>query len=188
MSRKQEILDCSAKLFRKKGYKGTSLKTIAEKVGMEAPSLYNHIASKNKILEELLMQMAQLFTKGMAAIYESSLNPLEKLEKLVGLHVRLTVEHTDAIALITGEWVHLAEVPQQKYLELREDYEAKFKKILEQAKKEQLIEIVDIEIALFSLLSSLHWLYSWYNRHKDKNPIELEKEMIHCLIKGLVKQ
>ena len=184
-SRKQEILDCAAQLFRKQGFKGTSVKEIAGAIGIEPPSLYNHISSKNKILEELLMQMAHLFTQGMTEISDSSLSPLEKLEKLVGLHVRLTVQHTDAIALITGEWVHLSNDAKPAYLSLRNDYEQKFKSILEEAQQLQQIRIIDIDIALFSMLSTLHWLYSWYSRQDNVNPIELEKQIITCLIKGL---
>ena len=107
-SRKEVIRSCAARLFRKKGYRATSMRDIAEAVGIKAASIDNHIASKQALLEDLLLKMAHLFSKGMEAISKSAaLSSEQKLERLIGLPIRLTVEHTAAIALISGEWVHL---------------------------------------------------------------------------------
>jgi AcrR family transcriptional regulator len=186
--RREQILDVAARLFRKKGFKATSVRMIATEMNMEAASLYNHISSKQDILKELLLQMADEFTKGMAAVEKSKLNPFEKLELLVGLHVKLTLDHPDQISLITGEWVHLEEPAFQQYMALRSDYEMRFKSILSEGMKQGYIEKVDIEMALFSILSSLHWLYSWSGRHPDLKAADLEKEIKQCLLLGLKKR
>ncbi|MEL6720256.1 MAG: hypothetical protein AAFP82_16225, partial [Bacteroidota bacterium] len=101
------------------------------------------------------------------------------------IHVRLTVDHTDAVALIVGEWVHLEEPIKTTYLESRNQYEKQFKNIIEQGKREGKIKSIDIEIILFSTLSTLHWLYSWYNKNRNYNVIELERQMTICLLDGI---
>lgn len=185
MTKKQLIKEQSAQLFRKKGYKATPMRDIAKAVGMEAASLYNHIKSKQEILVELLMPIAESFSEGMKNINNSSLTSIEKLEKLIGLHVRLTVENPNAISLITGEWVHLENESLTKYSKLRDDYERDFKTLLEDCIQENYLHTVNIDIALFSILSTLHWLYSWYNKHPEISPVELEKQMVDCLLNGL---
>lgn len=187
-SRKEIIKECAAKLFRKKGYSATSMQDIAAAVGIKAASLYNHIQSKQELLGDILMPMAKYFTKGMDDIFTSSLNPMEKLERLIALHVRLAIEHTNEISLITGEWVHLEEPTLSDYTALRQDYEEKFRHIIKDSIDEGYIENVNVEIALFSILSTLHWLYSWYDRHRDISPIELEKHLIQSLLTGLSKK
>ena len=147
--------------------------------------MYNHIQSKQELLAELLLSMAELFTKGMAEIQEASLETVEKLERIVALHVRLSVEHTDAISLITSEWVHLEEPAQSVYLQLRDNYEEEFRKVIESGKKEGLFKPLDTEIILFSILSSLRWLYSWYGKNDSYNPIELERQLSQVLIDGI---
>ena len=109
-STKQKILIAAARLFRKQGYNGTYLSEIAKLVGIQPPSIYNHFASKQELLRDLLLQVANLFTKGMEEIAAANMSAEEKLKRLIALHVRLTVEQTDAVALIAGEWIHLAEV------------------------------------------------------------------------------
>lgn len=187
-SRKEQIKDAAAYLFRKKGYKATSMKDIADAMDIKAASLYNHIKSKQELLSELSLEIAHAFTNGLTDIENSSLTGLEKLKKIVGLHVRLTIDHTDAIALVTSEWVHLEET-YDEYLSLRVAYENRFKKIIEACIEEGDIAEVQVDIAIFSVLSSLHWLYSWYSKNKDKiGAVELENQMVKCLIEGLIKR
>jgi len=186
-SKKEIINDCAAKLFRKKGYAATSMQDIAEAVGMKAASLYNHIKSKQEILEFLLTRIATSFTSGLNEINSSSLNPRQKLEALVSLHVEMTFKFSDSIALNTGEWVHLEEPALSKYTKQRSSYEKTFKNILDACKEERLIDKnIDTDIALFSILSSLHWLYSWRNRNSKVSRIELEHQLKKILLEGLI--
>jgi AcrR family transcriptional regulator len=184
-SRKESISACAARLFRKRGYQATSMRDIADAEQIKAASIYNHFKSKQEILRSLLLRMAHLFTQGMQTVRASSSDPVEQLEQLIALHVRLTIEHTDAIALIAGEWIHLEEPHLQQYRQLRDAYEAHFKEILEAGKKQGLLRNVDPEIALFSILSSLRWLYSWYSKNRNYEPEKLRQEMISTLLNGI---
>ena len=186
-STKEIIQKCAARSFRKKGYLATSMRNIAEEAGIQAPSIYNHFKKKHVILEELLMGIAQEFTKNMKDIKSSPISALEKMEKVIELHVRLTVEHTDAIALVTSEWIHLEEPALKKYTRLRNKYEKDFKTIIEEGKKKKEFQEVDTDLAMFSILSTLRWLYSWYSKNKSSNPEELKIQMIRCLLDGLKK-
>lgn len=187
-SRRAEILSCAAKLFREKGYQATSMRDIAKAVGIQGASLYNHIEGKQDLLEDLLMFIANLFTKEMNEINKSTLAPLDKIKRLIGLHVRYTAEHTDAISIITSEWMHLEEPTLSKYLALRVSYEKKFENIVAQCIKDGVFEEVNTKVAVFSILSTLRWLYSWYSKQKKINPVELEQQIIHCLLTGLNKR
>lgn len=186
-SKKEVIKDCAAKLFRKKGYAATSMQDIAEAVGMKAASLYNHIGSKQEILDDLLTRIAGAFTEGLKEINSSSLDPHQKIEALVSLHVEMTFKFSDSIALNTGEWVHLEEPALSRYTKKRTSYEKAFKSILEECKSDGTIDSkVNTDIALYSILSSLHWLYSWHNKHNKVSRVELEHQLKKVLLKGLL--
>lgn len=188
LTRKEEIKLCAARLFRKRGYTASSMRDIAKELGIEAPSLYNHIKGKQEILQELLLELAYGFSTEMTHISQSKLKSIDKLERLVKLHVDMTIQHTDAISLITSDWVHLEEPAFSEFVKMRDDYEKKFKKIIRKSIKEGDLESVDVEVTLFSMLSTLRWLYSWLLKHKKINPIELEQGMIQNLISGIRKQ
>ncbi len=179
------ILETAAALFRDKGFQATSMKDIAVGVGVEAASLYNHIKSKQELLEQLLLVIADRFTAGMTDVTASSLSPKEKFEQLLRLHIRMTMEHPDSVALINSEWVHLAEPARSRYKSLESAYERDFLTILKACIEAGDFQQVDPRIALFSTLSTLRLLPIWYRKNKDISPIDLEKHIMQCLVDGL---
>jgi len=60
-TRKDVIIKAAAQLFREKGYKAASMRDLAEKVGVEAASLYNHIRSKTELLHDICFNVANAF-------------------------------------------------------------------------------------------------------------------------------
>ena len=54
MSTKQRILEEALTLFAEKGYDGTGVDLIAERVGIKGPSLYKHYKGKEEILNALI--------------------------------------------------------------------------------------------------------------------------------------
>jgi len=185
ITRKQEILKVASSLFRIKGYAATSMRDIAREMGMEAASLYNHIASKQRIISGLLMEVAELFTSGMEEIKTSNATPIMQLEALIALHVDLTVSHTNAISLLPAEWVHLEEPTLKAFISLRDAYESDFRELIQNAVKANQLARVDVDVALFSILSTLRWLYSWYTKYQRKDVEILKKELIQNLLYGI---
>ncbi len=161
------------------------MRDIAREVGMEAASLYNHISSKQLLLKELLLEIAQLFTEGMKVINSQDLPSFEKLAALIRLHVDITVSHTDAISLLPSEWVHLEEPSLQAFIKLKDAYEKEFKAIITLAMKEGQLKELDPELTLFSILSTLRWLYSWYSKYSSKDIDRLKEGLIVSLLHGI---
>ena len=80
-SKKGLILLKAATMFRQRGFSATSMRDLAEAVGIEAASLYNHIRSKQEILEAICFEMANLFNEHMDQVEVSSANTIAKIEK-----------------------------------------------------------------------------------------------------------
>ncbi|MBR6158482.1 MAG: TetR/AcrR family transcriptional regulator [Lachnospiraceae bacterium] len=67
MTRKEEIIYATLELAAESGMKGVSMSQIAEKIGIKAPSLYNHFRSKNEIIKAMysyLRDQAQAESNG----------------------------------------------------------------------------------------------------------------------------
>lgn len=59
MNRKEEIIYATLELASLSGLKSVSMSQIADKVGIKAPSLYNHFASKDEIIQEMYSVLRQ---------------------------------------------------------------------------------------------------------------------------------
>ena len=185
-SRKQQILEEAAKLFRTRGFKGASLRQIAEKVGMEGPSLYNHIKSKHELLSILVMSNARQFNDRISEIHSSSLSSLDKIDRVISLHIELTLVNPDAMALMLSEWTHLESEERLEYVRLRDSYESQFKEILEQAMSDGDVVQMDVNFMLFMILSTLRSLYAWCARYKNYNRLEMEAYLKQGILKGIL--
>lgn len=64
MTTKEKITEEALTLFAQKGYKGTSVKNIADAVGIKDASLYNHFKSKQEIFNSIV----ELIMKHIAAL------------------------------------------------------------------------------------------------------------------------
>ena len=62
LSTKQKILNCAVNLFAQKGFTETSIRELADAVGLKGASIYNHFPSKNAILEYILEDYSKYST------------------------------------------------------------------------------------------------------------------------------
>src|SRR6202008_3596802 len=90
-TRKDIIITKAARLFREKGYSATSMRDLAEHVGVEAASLYNHISSKAEILQDICFKAANQFMMHISEVETSNKNSIERLEAILRFHIRQMV-------------------------------------------------------------------------------------------------
>ena len=183
-TRKQEIILTAARLFKEKGYSAVTMRDLAADMGIKAASLYNHISSKQAILKDIIISLAEEFTAGMETIMTSDENAIEKLKKIIALHVGITSKNTFGMASLNNDWMHLEE-QLEYYLELRHKYEENFKKIIKKGILEGSILNENPEIMAFSMLSTLRSLYLWIPKKEDLNPQDLSQSLSKLLINGI---
>lgn len=183
-SRKNEIINTAAKLFKEKGYSAVTMRDIATSMGMKAASLYNHISSKQEILKEIIIALAEEFTEGIEQIKISDKSSIEKLQEIVALHVSITSKNTFGMASLNNDWMHLEE-QLDYYLNLRVGYEESFRSILKSGIINNEISNKDPEIMMFSMLSTLRSLYIWIPKKEAVNVKKLSAQLSDVLINGI---
>ncbi|AFL81253.1 transcriptional regulator [Aequorivita sublithincola DSM 14238] len=186
LNRKEEIIVTAARLFYEKGYKAISMRDIAAAMDIKAASLYNHIKSKQEILSEIILKVAEEFTVGMECVVAENSSAIKKIEKVIELHIDITVNHSEALAALNNDWMHLEELDLNAFVMMREDYEQNFRKIIKQGIDTGELKPHHPEVILFSILSTLRTLYLWYQKRGKLDVNILKKDMISVLINGIV--
>lgn len=185
-TRKEEILKTASILFKEKGYSAVTMRDIAKSMGIKAASLYNHINSKQEILRDIVISLAEDFTKGLAIIKSSKATNIQKLEHIIELHINIASQNPNKMAALNNDWMHL-ESKLDYYLELRNNYEANFRDIIEEGILKNEIVDRDPDVLLFSIISTLRSLYLWIPKKEDLNIEELSLSLSEILIKGINK-
>ena len=183
-TRKQEIIRTAANLFKERGYSAVTMRDLAAAMGIKAASLYNHISSKQELLKEIIIDIAEEFTRGMNHIRSSDFDTLKKLRDIIALHVRITSQNTDGMASLNNDWMHLEE-QLDYYLELRHTYETNCREIIMEGIEQGDLKNENPEIILFSILTTLRSLYLWIPKKEDLNADELAHSLCELLIEGI---
>ena len=184
--RKTEIITVSAKLFKEKGYSAVTMRDIAQALDIKAASLYNHIKSKQEILVLIIIEIAEEFTSTILDIVNSSDTTIAKIEKVIQLHIDITVRNPDALACLNNDWMHLANDQLAYFISMREEYEEHFRTIIKTGIANGEIKTGNVEVIIFSTLSTLRTLYTWYGRKKSPAAAILKSNMTQVLLHGII--
>ena len=185
-TRKDEIIRTSAILFKEKGYSAVTMRDIAKAMGIKAASLYNHISSKQEILSNIIISLAEEFTLGMEQIKASNNSSIDKLNCIIELHINITSNNAYGMASLNNDWMHLKD-ELDYYLKLRLDYEENFRQIIEQGMTNNELKNANAEVMLFSVLSTLRSLYIWIPNKDEFNTSKLTTDLSRVLLTGIIK-
>ncbi|MCX6288751.1 MAG: TetR/AcrR family transcriptional regulator [Bacteroidetes bacterium] len=184
-SRKDVIVRKAATLFREKGYKAASMRDLAEAVGVEAASLYNHIKSKSELLHELVFSVANKFVLKMDEIESENISSLEKMEKLLRFHITEMINNYEEVYVSDREWKHLSDPYLSNYQNQRRVYRKRIAAIIEEGIRNKEIKTIDAPTVVLIFLHAVSGIESWHRSTKKITANELEQNMVTILIDGL---
>ncbi len=186
-SKKELILRKAAAMFREKGFAATSMRDLAESVGIEAASLYNHIRSKNEILEAICFDVANRFNANLDIMEAGQQKSITKVENLLRFHIRQMIENYEEVYVSDREWKHLEEPYLSNFHNQRRNYRKKFASIIEEGIQRNEIRKIDAPTAVLIVLHAVSGIESWHRSNARINAQELEDNMVMIMIDGLRK-
>ena len=186
-SKKDIILQKAAIMFREKGFAATSMRDLAESVGIEAASLYNHIRSKNEILEAICFSVANRFNTNMETIEMSQSSSIQKLETLLRFHIQQMVSNYEEVYVSDREWKHLEDHYLSNFQNQRRNYRRRFTAIIEEGIQKKELKTIDASTAVLIMLHAISGIESWHRSTEKINGTELEDNMVVIMIDGLRK-
>lgn len=186
-TRKDVIIRKASALFRAKGFAATSMRDLALSVGVEAPSLYNHIGSKSELLQDICFKIAGEFTSQLEKTEEKNARVLIKLEDIIRFHIHMMLEEFDEVFVANHEWKYLQEPYLGNFLNQRRSYEKRLVALVETGIATNEFKKSNPYVTVLTILSALRGLEFWLRHKKKFSPKELENEMVGHLLKGMVR-
>jgi AcrR family transcriptional regulator len=186
-TKKDAIAKKAAVLFKAKGFKATSMRELAEVVGVEAPSLYNHIGSKSELLQQICFKVADKFNVHLNNVEKTSGNVVEKIETIIRFHIREMLEDFDEVFVANHEWKHLPKPFLGNFLNQRRNYEKRLVLLIEKGIRRKELKKNDAYVVVLTMLSAVRGLEFWQRHKKDISVEVLEHTMVSQLLNGIVK-
>ena len=162
LPRRNAILATAASQFRRQGFERTSVREIAQALGMTSGSLFYHFSTKEELLvaimEEGVRDIMQSVRDGLAG--ETRLPEL--LLSMVRSHLKaLLGPRLDAMTVLLYEWRSLSPDAQTRVMASRDAYEALWMAPISEAAA---LDLVDTDVVLVrqTVLGALNWTAQWY--------------------------
>jgi AcrR family transcriptional regulator len=112
--RRELILATAAEMFARKGIRSTTVREIADAVGVLSGSLYHYFDSKNEIAQEILMGFLEAIRVRYAEVLSHGYDAPRSLREIVFTSLQLATEQPDATAIYQNELQYLRETPRFK--------------------------------------------------------------------------
>jgi AcrR family transcriptional regulator len=183
--RKGDIHRAACSLFREHGYAGTSVRQIAERVGILGGSLYTHVDSKDDLLWEILDESADRFLVTLREVCESDLGVMQKLRRAIVAHVGVITSDLDAAAVYSFEWRHLTDQRRKDFTRRRDEYEKMFRGLVDQCIREGFIGADSAASATLFILSALNWVSTWFRPDGPMSSDEVARMLADYIFDGL---
>ncbi len=177
-NRRADLIRVSARLFREKGFDGTTVRDIADAVGMRSGSPFYHFKSKQEILAAVMEEGLVAGLAETERIVAGDLPPREKFHALVRSHLETVLgEGQDFIPVLLYDWRALSPELQERIIGLKDRYDERWQQVLGLLKQAGLIKS-DSKLVRLLLLGAINYSMQWYKPGKGLTIDQLAEQIV----------
>jgi TetR/AcrR family transcriptional regulator, cholesterol catabolism regulator len=175
-NRRGALVCAAARLFRAKGFDGTTIRDIAGAVGMQSGSPFYHFANKHELLLAVMEEGLRLGLERTREVVDTpGLAPVERFRRLVRAHFGILHEAgSDFIAVMLHDWRSLPPPYRRRIVELKDRYDAIWQETVDELHREGRLH-ADAKLARLMILGAINFSATWYRaRPRAKNAFDLD--------------
>jgi AcrR family transcriptional regulator len=182
------IRQAAVDLFYKHGYETTTLRGIAEVVGIQVGSLYNHIPSKEKLLYSIMSEVMHDLLESLEKALEPYTDPVDRLRAAVECHVMFHAERAKEVFVGNSELRSLSKANRRDVVELRDRYEAIFRGIVEQGGDAGVFYFTDAKLLTYAIVATGTQVSSWYKARGRLSLQEIASVYSDFVLRGVTNK
>lgn len=184
-STQRAIRDTAISMFSEFGYHAVTLRKLADRIGIQAGSLYNHIENKQELLFEILYEIMGDLVRSYEEKVEPVTGPVEKLDAFIRNHVDFHTSRKEEVFIGNMELRNLSQENRALMVELRDRYQKRLTEILREGQNAGLFHIQDAQMLTFAILGMLNAVPNWFDpagRRSAADIAEYYAELIHAMV------
>lgn len=151
-------------LFYQYGYRNASLRTLAEQVGLQAGSLYNHITNKQELLfhllKEIMEEVLEMTYRRLRGKDKES--PVVQLHEFVESHLEFHTTRLKEISIGNSELRNLEPENYKAIVALRREYFGVIHNIIKAGVEQKVFHLKDSKTAARVIIGTLNSVSGWY--------------------------
>jgi AcrR family transcriptional regulator len=156
------MLKAAARCVNIKGYSGTSLKDVADLLGLTDAALYYYVRNKQELVYLCYVRAADLGREAMQRAIDEGEDGLETVRRYLRYHIEYMVGDQGPIAIMS-EIPSLKPEHREEVLELSRRHSAAFEALLERGIADGSIAPCDVRMTGNAIMGSLNWIPKWFH-------------------------
>lgn len=182
-NRRGDIIRASGRLFREKGYNGTTIRDIADAVGMRSGSPFYHFKSKHDILCSVTTEGIDAMLRNLEAILAVEQSPRASFESCVVTHLDYLLGPGRDFAWVMLYESRLLEPAERAVvMELSARYEEVFAGVLERLAASD--DLIDASVVTRKLiLGALNWTAQWFQPDGPSDPVAIARQLCRLVLR-----
>jgi TetR/AcrR family transcriptional regulator, cholesterol catabolism regulator len=159
---RDRVLKAAAHCFNRKGYSGTSLKDVANMLGLTDPALYYYVRNKEELVYLCYVRAADVGREAMESAIAEGGTGLDQARRYLRYHIEIIVGERGPIAIMS-EIPSLKPKHRDEVLELSRRHSKNFEAILESGLKDGSIAECDVRMTGNAIMGSINWIPKWFH-------------------------
>ncbi len=159
---KDRMLRAAARCFNEKGYSGSSLKDVANILGLTDAALYYYVRNKEELVYLCYVRAAELGREAMQRARADGENGLDTIRAYLRYHIEIMVGDRGPIAIMT-EIPSLEPGHREAVLEFSRQHSARFEEILRAGIGDGSIAPCDVRMTGNAIMGSINWIPKWFH-------------------------
>lgn len=183
--KRKAIIREAAKVFSRRGFHGTTLDDVAERLSVTKTALYRYVANKNELLCACHEEAMEIANDAMDLGERTGRSGLEKIQIGMRQYLQDMIGEMGVPVLILEESA-LTGDEAVRVIKLRDDFEKRMRKLVLEGIEDGSILQLNPKLATFMLLGAVHWVTKWYSPEGPWSAEEVAEALIEMATRAMV--
>jgi len=161
---REEILQRASLLFYERGYGATSIRDIADAVGISSSTMYHHFANKQDVLYAIVSRfMSDFVDATVPVLRDQALSPAERIRRIIRLHIEISDDRRPELLIGNPIRYALDAVQREHAIALQLAYHDAVRDTIAEGCHTGEFVVHDVSITTMAILDMLNGIREWFS-------------------------
>jgi AcrR family transcriptional regulator len=183
---KEKLIKAAIELFSARGFRGTSIRDIAQAMGMSISNIYHYFGNKEGLLLAILEHSTKHLVERLHEVAGQDSDPLDRFKELVVTHMRLSEFYKKEARIFFLDEEHLSEEGSLVNRQIQKDIFLIYRNQLRALQDAGYLGERNITVLAFNILGVINWQLRWYRPGGPLTLDQMTEEVLSFILHGIL--